>query len=156
MVSLADNVLTTSATDDDFEYQWINYYTNEDIAGATSSSLTVTENGSYKVKVNMGNCYVTSDCFDVNHFSNVGVTHVAHNELKMFPNPSTGAIRIQFNSNVENARVDVLNALGQIVFGAEVGGSNEFNFMIDDVAGMYTVKIQSNKGVSTHKLNVVK
>lgn len=52
--------------------------------------------------------------------------------------------------------IDVLNALGQIVLGSDVIGLNEFNFMIDDAAGIYTVRIQSNEGVSTHKLNVVK
>jgi len=75
------------------------------------------------------------------------------NEIEMFPNPTTGIVN--FN-NVENAKIEVYNMMGQVVANAN---SNSVNTTIDlsNLAnGNYVVRIVKDGEVATSKLNIAR
>ncbi|MEI7594880.1 MAG: T9SS type A sorting domain-containing protein [Bacteroidota bacterium] len=75
----------------------------------------------------------------------VGMEDNALNQINVYPNPTNGILTI---SNVNNAKIKVMNALGQIVItenGASVDMSNLQN-------GTYFVQIIENENVITKKV----
>ena len=68
------------------------------------------------------------------------------------PNPTSGEFTITLADNAE-AMVDVINMAGQVVTSQKVEGSATINKAL--AAGVYTVVVKSNGGVSTKKLVVM-
>jgi len=67
------------------------------------------------------------------------------------PNPTTGEFTVTLAEDVETT-VDVVNMAGQIVTSQNIVGSATINKAL--VAGVYTVVVKTNGGVSTQKLVV--
>lgn len=73
-------------------YQWIDCNTNTPLNGETSSSLEVTENGSYACTVTIGNCTKQSNCITIN---DVGINEPsALSSLSVYPNPTNGELKL--------------------------------------------------------------
>ena len=79
---------------------------------------------------------------------------VAENgEIALYPNPTNGNITIQAqNMN----RITVVSVLGQVVYDAEIDGSEYHINMAQFNAGVYMVRIATENGVSTQRVTVVK
>jgi hypothetical protein len=91
-------------------YQWYNCTTNQSIAGQTGQAYVATENGSYAVIINNGQCSDTTACVTV---TTVGLTEGAMNgEFSVYPNPSTGTITL---TNVANAGIEITDLNGRII-----------------------------------------
>ena len=73
------------------------------------------------------------------------------NDFTIYPNPTSGEFSITLADNVE-ATVDVVNMEGQIVTSQKVDGSATIDKVL--TAGVYTVVVKSNGGVSTQRLIV--
>ena len=67
------------------------------------------------------------------------------------PNPTSGEFTITLADNAE-AMVDVINMAGQVVASQNIEGSTVINKVLP--AGIYTVVVKSNGGVSIQKLHV--
>lgn len=128
-------------------YQW---YVNESpLGGQTTSNTIKTEfQGSYSVKS------ITIDgCFS--NFSNaIGVVATSNepilkNEIKLYPNPLNNRLKIELSDNSEIIqKVEFVNANGQAIKTSSLN-----NIPVDDLrAGIYLVKVKTNKGLKTFKL----
>ena len=73
------------------------------------------------------------------------------NDFTIYPNPTSGEFSITLADNVE-ATVDVVNMEGQIVTSQKVDESATIDKVL--TAGVYTVVVKSNGGVSTQRLIV--
>ncbi len=126
-------------------YQWINCDTNEPIAGATNSSFTATENGSYAVDIIVNDCSQRSLCVTL---ENVDAEEV-DNELslsKLYPNPTKdGKVTITL-SKVRS--IIVYNNYGRKVF-----ETTNTTFDISSLkSGIYFILVETDKGRSIKKL----
>ncbi|MBS1630199.1 MAG: hypothetical protein JST27_09095 [Bacteroidetes bacterium] len=101
-LSTTDVTMTTTQTY--ASYQW--FLNNVAIGGATSQSYTATENGAYKVRVIDSNgCEGYSD---LKFIQNVGITPTATSlAIKVYPNPTTGILKIDAPVKVKLALHDV-------------------------------------------------
>ena len=72
-------------------------------------------------------------------------------EFSIFPNPTSGEFTIALADDVE-AQVEVVNIAGQVVASQAIEGTATINKAL--AAGVYTVVVKSNGGVSTQKLVV--
>lgn len=82
-------------------------------------------------------------------------------DLTLFPNPATAqvALRLDLNKN-QNARIDLVDALGRIVQspfnGLLTSGSQNIQIQLDPTlhSGIYFVRLTSSDGVATRKLMI--
>ncbi len=119
-------VLTSSATSGN---QW--YKNTVIIAGATNQTYTVTQTGSYTVKV--GTC--TSAPTNI---TSLGITDNATNEFlfSAYPNPNDGNFNVSFNASLkQDYNLEVQNVLGESVY----------HEVLPDFIGQYSKQIDISK-----------
>ena len=80
---------------------------------------------------------------------------------KVWPNPTNADANVQFEVNeLSRVKVELVNALGQVVFSNNMGDVNGVqNVMIDgsDLGeGIYMINITVNENVLTKRLSIVK
>ena len=95
-----------------------------------------------------------SEAAPENDYIVVNVTSVAENSpIALYPNPTNGYITISAQ-NIN--RVTVLSVLGQVVYDAQVEGNEIMVNMAQFNTGVYMVRIATENGISTQRVNVVK
>jgi hypothetical protein len=78
---------------------------------------------------------------------------VEDRSISVFPNPAQEQLNIVSSNGIR--RVEIFNTVGQRVFAAN-GADDRMDVNVRDFAnGLYVVKIQSEKGYSTQKINVM-
>ncbi|MFT5581102.1 MAG: hypothetical protein ACI9G9_000347 [Psychromonas sp.] len=75
------------------DYQWLDCTDYSELQEETSQSFTATANGSYAAIVSLNGCTDTSNCLTV---STVGLDELNLPFIKIFPNPTTGVVTIDF------------------------------------------------------------
>ena len=73
-------------------------------------------------------------------------------EAKLYPNPTNGLVTIEAQSL---QRLTVMNALGQIVYDREVEGDKAQIEMAQFGVGTYLIRIYTENGVATKRVNVM-
>ncbi|MDD4372438.1 MAG: choice-of-anchor J domain-containing protein [Bacteroidales bacterium] len=89
-------------------------------------------------------------------FVYVFVTNI--NELgainaRMFPNPATNNVTIEANGM---NRITVINAVGQVVYDVELDNNNTQLSVAAFEAGVYVVRINTETGIATKRLTIVR
>jgi hypothetical protein len=109
----AANALTLVATPSNGTFQWIDCATNTPILGATGSTFTATDNGSYAVIVTTGaGCADTSDCAIIDE---VGLDNLDMTRgVTLYPNPTNGDVTVTL-ANLTNVSAEVYDAQGKLV-----------------------------------------
>lgn len=79
-------------------------------------------------------------------------------EFNLFPNPTTGNISIVSSTVIDNAIISIIDGIGQRVFSLNASHlSNGLNLELDGYnSGLYTVIIETSKGSTVKKLQLVK
>ncbi|MEM9921258.1 MAG: SBBP repeat-containing protein [Bacteroidota bacterium] len=136
-VNIAGNVLTAATAG--ATYQWLDCDNgNQPITGETGQSFTATASGNYAVAITENACTDTSDCV------NLVVTSVTDNlqahPLKVFPNPTNGAVHVDFGT-ITHAAIEVYSIYGQLVFRNGKVSAKVYQFDLDVAAGVYFVKV---------------
>jgi hypothetical protein len=126
-ITVDGDQLSVSNWDGTSTLQW--YLDGTAIDGATSANLDANYDGYYTVTANNG-CPISSEA--------VFVSSIALQKqpalLSVFPNPSSGVVRVSTAENVE--RIDVYDVAGRIVFTSLVQGKP---FDIELMPGAYQV-----------------
>jgi hypothetical protein len=145
--------ITLRADATGYTYQWVNCNNgNAPVPGATSQSFTPTIAGNYACIVDNGTCSVTTACLS----STVGITEIWDTELvEVYPNPTSGNLKIDLGGVYNGTTVKVFNALGQVVIKESFGSTDEINLDIDGTPGMYILEIKTDEGKSA-RVNVIK
>ncbi len=83
----------------------------------------------------------------------VGENMNASESIAVFPNPADNMIYVE---NAENAQINVMNMVGQVV-ASKVADSNRESINISDLSeGTYIIRIENGNEVSTQKMNVIR
>lgn len=129
--------------------QW--YYNTNTIGGATDTFYIAQNTGDYYVQVTDGyGCENNSDTLSL---TIVGIETNDIDEVKVFPNPSTGNITVQFQT-LEEADVSIVNLLGEEVFSKnQISGEKRLNINLHYFAeGIYYLKVKSGKSEYSKKI----
>jgi len=141
---VTENLGVITATQTGAAYQWYSCPNNL-IVGATSQTYTPSVDGDYRVEVTLGGCMVSSSCMTV-----LGVKGFDLKELKLYPNPVTDILNIEYTSELTN--VTVFTILGQQIMNSNLNT----NTTTVDLSGLpsatYLVKVTSENVSKTFKV----
>ncbi|MDX1445229.1 T9SS type A sorting domain-containing protein [Lishizhenia sp.] len=133
-----------------FTYQWLDCNNgNQAIAGETSATFNVTQNGSYALVVSNGTCTDTSECYILD---NVGVSNNETNFIAISPNPTTGIVKITSNKIIKEAIV--FTTQGKEVNTVRSKDINTID-LTDLQSGVYIIQLTSIDN-QTHVMRLVK
>ncbi|MDX2362175.1 MAG: T9SS type A sorting domain-containing protein [Crocinitomicaceae bacterium] len=85
----------------------------------------------------------------------LGLSEEESVNLVVYPNPTTGALKLNVEDVNGAISVKVLNVLGQIISEDSFESSNEIDLKIEGIAGMYILEINTEDG-KTARINVIK
>jgi hypothetical protein len=147
------DAVTLSADAAGYSYQWVDCDNgNAAILGATSQSFTPTIAGNYACEIDNGTCTVTTACLN----SSVGITENNFGAaLVVYPNPTTGNLKIDLGDVYNEISIKVFNPLGQVIINENFGTADEINIEIEGSARMYILEINTEEG-RTARVNVIK
>lgn len=150
--TLSGDTLTAGATG--AAYQWIDCDNgNAAVSGATNQSFTPATTGNYAVIVTENNCTDTSACTFVNLAS---LPEFGLNDaVVVHPNPTTGAISLDFGSTLSNVSVHVLDAMGRDIQSSSFTSAEFVQMTINGEAGQYFIEVRVD-GVRAAVKRVVK
>jgi hypothetical protein len=151
-VTKAGDKLTSSASGN-VTYQWIKCNPYSIINGANSQTYTATVNGSYAVIVTQNGCIDTSLCTVV---TGVNITnYFSNDEVKVYPNPVSEVVNIEFSELQANVRVKIQSLVGQTISENEYFKTKRISQSLHDLAkGIYFVQISN--GVQMSLIKVMK
>jgi hypothetical protein len=144
-----DNVIQSNVVG--ASYQWLDCNDNmEEITGETGQEFTATINGDYAVEVTENGCVDTSACVTV---TTIGIHDNGNvQNLKVYPNPTTGNVTISFGDQLNDALVVVYSSLGKEIFRQSVSQKETTISLKDYVEGIYFVEIQNGEDVVTTRI----
>jgi hypothetical protein len=128
-----------------YSYQWLNCLTNQPITGETNQNFTAVSNGHYAAIVSNGMCIDTSICFIVN---NIGLNEVFLPQVNLYPNPTSGLLKIE--SKLPWQRAEVADILGRILI-TQPEQKEELDFS-NLPTGIYLVKIFFDERFEVHRI----
>ena len=133
---------TISANLDGASYQWVDCNNDfEPIAGETSQSITLTENGLYAVLIEEGECESMSECITID---DVSVEELFGHSFSIYPNPTNGDVFVDPGEYVQSISISVYGPLGQLIYQVEEQGKSLIE--LRGGAGLYFVDIISSNG----------
>ena len=142
---------TIMASQSGATYQWIDCSNgNIALAGDTNQTYVVTTPGDYAVIITDGNCSDTSACIFV---TLTGVESLkANNELKIYPNPTSGNAYISLKGYGE-FEISITDLTGKVLYYKNKINLTKEELPISDFAkGIYLVKIKSDSQHQVIKL----
>lgn len=138
-------------------YEW-------DFGDGTPLSYQATPNhtyaaaGSYIVTLNLSStCGYSADTSSV-HILGLGTNDLNKDlRVSLYPNPTQDLLTIKLESDAKMESIVVYNILGQMVKSEKVKNEKEHSISLSNLSnGLYQVKIVTNKGNVTQKVDLVK
>ncbi len=139
--------LTVTGGTPPFTYNWDNGSTVEDPTGLVGGDYTV-------IVVDVNGC---SDTLTVTVGSQVGFGDL-HKDFtfEVYPNPNEGNFVVNLQGKViEEYKVEVLNAVGQVVFVKNVAAKTSSSIQLGEAGkGVYFVRVTMNQSISMQRIIV--
>jgi hypothetical protein len=128
---------------------------NNTMLWATYGSPIVTpsqmQNGidNFIINMKLQNCVIdTALAKLLNMCANTGIQNIEKiNRIKVYPNPFTGKIQIEYNMN--DAYYELLNSAGEIIWNGKEISEKDFTSLTD---GLYFLRIHNSHSSNTIKL----
>lgn len=141
-VTMVDGV-TLSADATGYNYQWVDCNNgNNPLAGEIGQTFVATSNGNYAVEIDNGNCTVTSSCTQI---LTVGVEDVDEEQIRVYPNPTTGMVTLETPDISYNRVAVVYNTLGEKMLEKDIERvTNEIE--LPGPAGIYIIEVVDSLG----------
>lgn len=132
-------------------YQWLNCTKSyQVIAGETGKQFIAKENQLFAVEITDANCKDTSDCIQV---TTASTNPMAKSGFWISPNPSKGEMMI--HSAMEGpATICIFNAAGQLVHKESVSSLNGHSLHLQQPAGFYLIKIQTQTAEVSQRVGI--
>jgi len=137
------DVVTLQASIPDAIYQWINCTINEPVPGAISQTFIPTTNGVYTVLVTgLNGCNQRANCVEV---ADVGIAETSLlEEVKMYPNPTTGVVYLELPMEVISVIVTEIN--GSAITCLDHPNTSILELVIPGANGIYFCRVTAVNG----------
>ena len=90
------------------------------------------------------------DCFG----SNVSLQEVELLDFNVYPNPTSGTVKIDLESDDPNTSVMVHNYAGKLIYSSNYSELNNGSLTLNSSPGLYFVTLKSENGMNTKKIIV--
>lgn len=148
LVSLISNLLVANATTGSFKWyrNTINSYIGAEIVpGATAYNYHPTDLGYYFVVRYNADC--PSSPSNIIYISLLDIAGVNLPQVKLYPNPTTGIVNMDWEGKSVTVSVDVYNAMGQVLVHNEINGRSQHNLDLSALpAGLYNIVLRDEAG----------
>ncbi|UTW62300.1 T9SS type A sorting domain-containing protein [bacterium SCSIO 12741] len=135
-------------------YQWINCETGQAISGANQRAFGFTQNGSYAVVVSRFGCTDTSACYSIETVGTRDLT-LNSNAIRLFPNPTSGELFLEWSMSPEPYQVQVLDLSGKVIQSQRTIQEQQYTLDLSQLStGMYILQIE--QGGSQSRFRVIK
>ncbi len=135
-------------------YQWVDCNRlNAPIVGQTGKTFTATYNGDYAVIVTVNGCANMSGPFKVTTLG-IGNNNKFQNKINLFPNPSAGDFLIDFGKQYAQAKIEITDITGNLVFATNVANEAIVPIHFKAAPGVYFVSIHADGEQGVLKLVV--
>jgi len=137
-------------------YEW-DFGDGSETSSLENPSHTYATAGSYTITLT-----VKSECGEVVYTTTahiVGVNNVSIDDrsVTLYPNPAREIAVIESKGDLKMKSVTVTNVLGQVMYTAEADAATKHQLTLSQYAsGIYTVRIDTDKGVIVRKFEIVK
>ena len=144
-----DTLYATPAT----TYQW--YFNGQLIAGASSQYYVAAQAGNYLVRITDANGCVYVYSVNYAYTGPTGVSSVEKdNTIKIFPNPTTGIVRINYAVTGNDFEIFVADAIGNILISEKNSSSVDLSKYAN---GIYYITVKNaDAGSVTKKISLLK
>jgi lysyl endopeptidase len=123
---------------------------------------TYTATGIYNVVLTttLGNC-THNDTVEIEVLQDVGISkYDGHESLLIYPNPSIGAINIEFKKGIhENTLIRIFNGIGEVISETNVFPQSDNKFLIDlsnKAKGLYYIQVINQEVNLIRKITIIK
>ncbi|MEZ4720682.1 MAG: T9SS type A sorting domain-containing protein [Flavobacteriales bacterium] len=124
--------------------------------GGSGSTKEVTTSGTYTVTVTNEDGCEGYDEINVEIWP-TGISQVAGEEFKVYPNPAFGILNIEFGTSFVNSTMTIIDAKGSVVMSIGLGDSGLQTMSVESIpAGVYTMSIHSDQSTVAQKLVISK
>jgi hypothetical protein len=131
-------------------YQWVECPAYSVIAGATSQSYVLTQDGDYAVIVTMNGCADTSACQTI---SGLGLSDFNGVSVTVVPNPSNGEFQLNIGQQLDGT-VQLIGLDGKLIHTEAINQQTAMTFNFSNLeSGVYLVVLNTEMG--TQSLRVV-
>ena len=97
-------------------------------------------------------------CDEVDYDDGIGVNELVNVPINLYPNPSNDFINIDFESNLSNVSIEILNALGEVIIvesSADISSKHTMQMSVQNLpSGLYLLRVKSD--YQLHRLNWIK
>ena len=127
---------------------------NTDVANITSYTISgLAENTTYYIQVQAvcGENTVSEWSNEISVTTTVGLNEHLFNAIKLYPNPATNQLTLEWESENNVTNIEVFDVYGKLIRVVETQlDSQQAHFNISDLAnGMYFVRLTTEQGVAT-------
>ena len=124
--------------------QW--FLNDTAIAGATNTTLSVTQIGTYKVKVQIDDC--VSDFSDDQAIVVTGDIQKNTRSINIYPNPVTDWLTVKLGNSSGQKGIAIYQLTGKKMTSQQVSTDEAGFYVADYTNGIYVVKITTGDAVS--------
>ncbi|MEA3316788.1 MAG: T9SS type A sorting domain-containing protein, partial [Bacteroidota bacterium] len=141
---------------EDYTYLWSTGETTETI---TINGEDLGMGGPFEISVTVTNNSTTSNCITTDaimiNISEADAIHTFENSnIRIFPNPSKGIIKLEFDDLQKNARIELFNIIGKKIYTENfrnISGQKELDFS-EFKNGVYFIKLHLEKEILKKKI----
>lgn len=119
-------------------YQWIDCSNGQPVAGETNQTFTPSVPGSYQALISTGSCSDTTSCTVI-----TSVIEQSTVVFNVYPSPSSGEVTLQLQYGYNNATIEVINSVGQLIV-TETMNSSSITIQLPEENGIYLVRVKAN------------
>ncbi len=137
-------------------YQWS--FGDGNYSNQPSPVHTYNAIGNYVVTLNlMSICGYSTDSVSTHIYTKIDDLNFANGSVIIYPNPTKDNATITSKDGVIMKSVKLMNVMGQVILHDYVSTPDKHEITLSGVAsGMYNVEIETDKGIVTKKLEIVK
>jgi len=80
--------------------------------------------------------------------STVGIFDQVYSPLIIYPNPTSGYLRLQLFNQIDAFRITLKSPLGVLLNSQNVQSSNQLDLIINEPPGIYYLTVETSSGLS--------
>lgn len=156
-ISLIGNVIVaTTGGHYTWYYSTTNTYSGTLIPGATGQVNHPTAIGYYYCVRDTGNCFSLPS--NIIYISLLKVNELSKEDVKIYPNPTTGILNLDFGGQFVNRKMDIYNMVGQGLVHQEINNKSHYETDLSYLPeGNYIVVLRNEEGSSaTYRITLSK